>query len=990
MSGIPYQAVSFAFGAVDTKGGARHIKTGDLVEMRNVRQLKKNEYRKRRGYARTVPTFSGASWTAPSDSMGLVPAAGGVLLTRDGADRAWAYNPTDTQFYDRGALLRVFPRHTADINAAGLSRPQVVEAGANLWIFAKGSGKYYYTVKDKSTGEVIVAPTAVTAASITAFAVAADATNVWLIWTAGGTSCTSHKYVIATPTTAATTATYASGHTFIDNVDMRYLSSPAKIAVVLTGQTAGSNAFRHSYLNTATGAETAGAVESTAVFTTPGTRCPSILVSDGTTSWYYCAWETHTTSGATMQLRIYTINSTTLAVSTNTLVVGVAVGAAATTMAGACAGYVAGNGDRVVYAHIDDLTAEPAPWNYTVTRYTRGSVTTDTVVARGKWVAGKPAQVGSAWYVPLGYEDGGIALASSVQARGFQRTIALHDSDGNLISQALNEESGGLFHTSPNPTVATLTAPVSYVPATVVISSTMVTPNMSLSGSMQDLGAGSIVWDFAATYGPIVGFQGRALVPGGIPCVFGPQESLREVSPLLYPNYFTTSGAATTYDCAVLYRFTSPDGTFWRSAALRGSLSISNGATITVPSLRHKLPNTTCVIEFYAGSSGVPYLQNVVDNDASANTVTFTFSSTLFTDEALYTVGGALSNTSAPAAKHIGVWQNRAFFAATPEKDVVWVSKETFGGEGILLNEVLRVQFTDGTGEITGVGAARAFLALFRRDAIGLLSGPGPDGRGSGNYVPQAVEGAPGTANTRVLLASDKGLYFQGLDGGIYVLAGATVADVSQGMAAYASANVVAAYLHQQAQHALFFLSDGTILVHDVGFPTAEQPLGVWYLWTSSNLARAYGACLDSSGTPWHMESTGVLRKPQDSLWTDAGSGGTTAVLKKFKTGKLAPTGPQGVCRVGNVKLAGQYVGACNVDITIASGSTTSTHSKAPIADPLNLVAYPPSLNRVQEVEVTIEEVANAGGTEGFVFDFLTFDVQPLGKTRFPESAERI
>jgi hypothetical protein len=100
---------------------------------------------------------------------------------------------------------------------------------------------------------------------------------------------------------------------------------------------------------------------------------------------------------------------------------------------------------------------------------------------------------------------------------------------------------------------------------------------------------------------------------------------VREVTPLNFPNYFTTSGGGTTYIAAVCYRFTSPDGTFWRSAPIIGSLSIANGATITVPTLRNLLPGTMAVIEWYAGAAGVAYLQEVKDNDTTVDSITFTF-----------------------------------------------------------------------------------------------------------------------------------------------------------------------------------------------------------------------------------------------------------------------------------------------------------------------------------------------------------------------------
>jgi hypothetical protein len=64
-------------------------------------------------------------------------------------------------------------------------------------------------------------------------------------------------------------------------------------------------------------------------------------------------------------------------------------------------------------------------------------------------------------------------------------------------------------------------------------------------------------------------------------------------------------------------------------------------------------------------------------------------------------------------------------------------------------------------------------------------------------------------------------------------------------------------------------------------------------------------------------------------------------------------------------------------------GVATSTHTKASIAaggnNQLRFQVKPPSLNRVPEFDVTIEETANAGNTEGFIFDGLAVRFQNLG-----------
>lgn len=997
MAPIPYQVVGFTFGATDRATGKRHAKVGDLVLAENVRQIERSQYRKRRGYARTAPSVDAGSWTAPADSTGLVPVPGGCLLTIDGAGVAWCYDPDTSTLRNRGTITRPFPQHTVYLTAGRLRSPTVVLAGGDLWHFAVTTDAYWYSVTDATTGVSKLAPTKITTTSVVQISAAYDGTSVWVFWTDTTTTVRANKFSTTSPGTAPTVTTYATAGGGITTIDAFYFTGLSKIAVVMGNASAVRMDLRISYLDPATGAESASPAASAVIAAAVGAGAtimsPAILVSSGTTTWYMSVWEGRTDSGVGNQarLRLYDVTSSTLA--TSSVILDTKSPGAVRTCFGVSAGYVNGSGDRVVFQQFDDVENDLSPWNWAISQHVRGGVTTDnTRWAAGSWLAGRPAQVGSTWYIPTGYDDAGRTLSSSIQSQNVQRTCHLRDSSGNIIGQALSGQAGGAWNTGTDNASASISTRHTGVAATVIVGNVVFVPCLMLAGTVQDLAAGSIAWDTAPTYGLPVACRGRALVPGGIPVVFGATESVREVTPLVFPNYFTVSAGATSTDIAIVYRFTSPDGTFWRSSPCRGTISIANAATITVPTLRHLLTGTKCTIELYAGTTGVPYFQEGKENDTTADTITFTYSSTLKTDEALYNVGGALSNAPAPPCKHVAVWNGRAFFGATPERDVVWCSQEFAPGVGIQLNEVLRSTWLQGKGEVLAMADTGSTLALFRSDAIAVLNGSGPDGRGAGAFIPQTIEEPRGATNWRSMLKTGKGLLFQGTDGLMYSLAGVQVLDAFAGMADYSSATVVGALLDEDESNACFFLSTGVILALDYAHATAEQPIGVWYDWTSANLNRAYGACVDSSGIPKHIESTGVLRTPTDSLWTDASSGATTPVLMKLTTSKLAPVGMQGGCRVEGVALLGTCLGVCDVKLTIASGAITpSTHTKTlAVADPFKVYAKPPALGRVIEVQVTVEESANSGGTEGFVFDGLGLNVQPLGGLMFPESGERI
>ncbi len=1005
MAPIPYQQATFRFGAAEQDVGTRHVQAGNLVEAINVRMTERLQYRKREGFVKVTPSTDGLSFVQATDTMGLVAGPNATMFTIDGAGRAWCYDPDTTTWRYRGQITRPFPQHTASLSAAKLGRPTIVIAGNNKWTFALATDAYYYAVEDLSTGVILQPPTKVAAVGILNVCAAYDNTNVWAIFVDGSTSATSHKYVNSTPTVAAVSATYVTvAGTAWRSVDMQWLSGPSLLAVVIGGRAGtGDRHTNRSYMNPATGAAS-GAPASVTVTDASGANnqiilsSPSILVdpAGSGTNWYFVVWKDIGSVG-NMGLVLYKITTATLAAAATTTVFSTP-NTNNTTAVGACCGYVAANGDQVIYEHSDRLEAEPAPWNHVITKRVRGSVTTDTVWSRGQWLASKPMLLsGVQWYVMTGYEDDGIALATSVQTRGVQRTYNLRDaSDGSVVGQALAENAGGIWHNTPSPTAANLADhSVAKVPAAYVVGSVIYTAAMMAAGSLLDLSAGAIAWDFAATYGVPAQCLDRALVPGGIPVIFGHQENVREVTPLNFPNYFTTSAGATTYIAAVCYRFTSPDGTFWRSAPIIGSLSIANGATITVPTLRNLLPNTKCVIEWYAGASGTAFLQEVKDNDATVDTITFTFTSAaaLVTDEALYTTGGALDNAPLPPCKHVCVFQNRAILAGTPEDDIIWVSQEFRQQAGLQFNEALNSTWIQGGGSILAMASGGLFLAFFRRDAIAIISGPGPDGNASGIYQPQTLDVKETMTNWRSVLPAEGGVYYQAIDGLIYQLQGAKSVSVFAGMQAYASETVRAAVVNLAENQAWFLTSAGAILVLDYGHPTADQPAGQWFRWyTASALPTAPGgAVLDSAATLWFSDGSGNLYKQGAGLWADVDGGTSRAVLMRLKTGAMSPWGLTNGGRVEGVTFLGRYLGACDFLMTLASGTIApSTHPKTlSSVDPLRLTAKPPALNRIADFSATIEESANTGLTEGFIFDGLTVNYQSYGVMP-PSSGETI
>jgi hypothetical protein len=365
---------------------------------------------------------------------------------------------------------------------------------------------------------------------------------------------------------------------------------------------------------------------------------------------------------------------------------------------------------------------------------------------------------------------------------------------------------------------------------------------------------GSIAWDFAATYGLPVQALGRCLVPGGIPSSSGTMESVREVTPLDFPNYITASGAANALYGGRLLPLHLARRHFLALGAAIGAQHRQR-ATITVPTLRNLLPGTHSRDRVVRGLCGrrVPAGGEAQRPCGQLDHVYFHVGGRPGDRRALYTTGGALDNAPLPPCKHVAVFQNRAILAATPGK------RHHLGLAGIPrasrppIQRRPQLDVDQGRGEVSALADCGLFLAMFRKDAIALISGPGPDGNATGNFVPQTIDVRETTDNFRGILPAERGAYFQANDGLIYQLQGANVVPVYAGMQSHQGERVIATALNATAAQAWFLTNGGVIMVLDYGHPTPDQPAGQWFFWSSAQLpvGLTNGACVDSAGTMW-------------------------------------------------------------------------------------------------------------------------------------------
>lgn len=1009
MAIIPKQDISFFFGSVNQGKSKRNLRAGEMIEAINVRLIVEDEWRKRPGFDRVVPTPETGSFTASAESF---VSDGLSQLARDGADVVWKRD--SSTWRSRGTAKRAFPKMAPSQLAADARSPITVFDGTNYWVFcARLNAGYVFTIYD-SSGTIIQPATGVNQSDITTMAGASDGTYVWVLFAIGSTSLICMKHTIATPSTAPVQTTYTTTTNAIRGVDAHKLDN-GDIAVAVTDNVTSGAAQKLyvSYLDSSTGQKKSSPAE---VVTTLGGSAfssnqgpPSIVNYGGANgSWYILTWTSRGANYTSQSASAYNLALVTITASNlTTAAKGLTTVSDATVSRTWVVGYRDGSGNIIVfYTQYTDAGSPTYPVAYQLVKGTwTGAAYTEATLRRYSYPVSKPQAVGSTYYLLTGYDDG-------LDAASVERSYFLIDSSGNIITQLgyAVAPPAGLWAQAYGGGLTL--ANVAYT------TPLLVSGNKLYCALLQNVGSGGganmdndyapalATIDFAASYAaPVKARSGMAAWPGGCPLLAGSSDNQIEASLLLSPPpaTFSTTGSDLAGPTTVqyVYRVVQADGTILRSApsAAQTQTFKNSTAAVVVKPLTHLLPNTTAQIEIYlsAVSSSQPYLHTVIANDTSVNTISVTVTpSSVSTAETIYTYGGGLDNAPLPASLWVSAWRNRLIMGSGSE---IWSSLEREDGFAHRFNEALVTPWDDGEGDIlAGAPVDWNYFALFKRDAIAVISGAGPNptpgGGVSGNYEAQTLKVRKGRINARSIITGPGGCYFQSLaDGRIYcVTPGLEIADVSRGMESYRTETVVAVNLVERDRQLHFHMSSGAIMVLDYAHPTQDQPYGQWMRWTSDGLVLACGAAVDTTGVPVYLEAVaGAIRTPGTG-WTDATSGAAAAVLMDLSTGDLAAAGQlRGSFRVDAVTLLGEWVATNTPRVSVSSdyASNTTTHTSAAIsAAPQECFVRPAGHDRVQSVRLRIQEITSAG--EGFVFTGAVLTVQMHGKTKFPNNNRRV
>lgn len=284
--------------------------------------------------------------------------------------------------------------------------------------------------------------------------------------------------------------------------------------------------------------------------------------------------------------------------------------------------------------------------------------------------------------------------------------------------------------------------------------------------------------------------------------------------------------------------------------------------------------------------------------------------------EAAYFNGNVLENFHPPATRLLEVNGNRVGLVNAEDPSEFWYSKEYKAGTGIGFNPQFKVAISgDGAGGMTALAAMDGRWILFKRTAIYVLSGDGPNDLGQGSFnAPQAVSRSLGTTNPSSVIETPDGVMFQAPDGRFWLLdrglgltfIGAPIEGDSLGTAA------VGAALSSDLTTVRFVVGNGLMFEWDYYHKR-------WYehqLDRGQSQGSSVVDCANSALFGWcYLLDDGSLLKEISGQAFDVSADGTHGVIPVVEFPHIQLAGLAGYQRLKYIDFTVDVLGACTVSV---------------------------------------------------------------------------
>ena len=183
--------------------------------------------------------------------------------------------------------------------------------------------------------------------------------------------------------------------------------------------------------------------------------------------------------------------------------------------------------------------------------------------------------------------------------------------------------------------------------------------------------------------------------------------------------------------------------------------------------------------------------------------------------------GGELPNDPPPPSTFGVSTKSRVFVVSAENPTWIYPSKPFFPGRVPEFNAAQYLDIDPSTGPIKGLAALDENIVVFKEKAIYLLSGPGPDATGNGNFNPLSrLSTDAGLRDPFSLVTTDAGVYFRSERGIQLLNRGFAINYVGAPIETYLRDTtgphiVVAAMVVPQQSQVRFILSNNNVLVYD-------------------------------------------------------------------------------------------------------------------------------------------------------------------------------
>ncbi len=584
-----------------------------------------------------------------------------------------------------------------------------------------------------------------------------------------------------------------------------------------------------------------------------------------------------------------------------------------------------------------------------------GTVSSPQTIIRSLGLASKAFSVGGIIYV-LG------AYSSSYQPTYFLVNASLSTQANPVVVAKLAYENGGGYLTTglPNATVSSTSVYIPYLYKDLVeaIANANASGTLTNSPVYSQTGVNMVTFNFTSD-GLVASEIGSNLNIGGGFLWGYDGYSLTENNFHLWPDTVTAVGSATSgsmtaqqYYYQVTYEWTDNQGNAFRSAGsipVTVTLSSQTSVLLTIPTLRITAKtNNPAKIVIYRWSTAYQTFYQTTSitapllNDTTVDSVTYTdlnSDASILGNNILYTTGGVLEDTGAPASSAMTLFDDRLWLVDSEDPNLLWFSKQVIEATPVEMSDLLTMYIaptigaTGPTGPIKALSAMDDKLIIFKSTAAYYINGTGPDNTGSNSQYssPTFITAMVGCSNQRSIVFQPQGLMFEfASDAGnqIWMLdrnlstnyIGAPVQALTLG------ATVLSAVAVPGTNQVRFNMSTGITLMYDYYY-------GQWGTFTTNGISSTIYNGLHTFINPY-----GNVLQETPNQYLDI----SDPVLVSMTTGWINIAGLQGYERFYEMYLLATYLSPHFLQVTVAYDYNPSIYNQALIS-PTNFSPSTPS-----------------------------------------------